>query len=238
MGAGVEWSIAEAPDLVGMADAPDAFQPRDPFVRALVDSHGPVRLGRTGAVYDVAAAAVIEQRVTGVEARRTWHALVRRYGEPAPGPTSAQPTGMRQFPAPEVVAQLGDGARRALGLELRRGVALAGRRRGGLDRAAALGPAVLDRRLRAIPGVGHWTSAAVRASALGDADAVPVGDWHIPRAVVAALTGERVPRHEADTGMLQSSSRSGLIVIASCGSRWWPVGTGRGEHRAPRSRTC
>ena len=170
-GAGAEWSIVQAPDLVGMADEPDAFQPRDPFVRALVDRHGPVRLGRTGAVYDVATAAVIEQRVTGVEARRTWYTLVRRYGEPVPGPTNAQPAGMRQFPSPEVVAQLGDGARRALGLELRRGVALSAVAADARTRPRRCARARPHRCARAgsarppppaIPGVGHWTSAAVR----------------------------------------------------------------------------
>ncbi|HEY1739072.1 MAG TPA: hypothetical protein VGI86_10195 [Acidimicrobiia bacterium] len=234
-GAGAEWSVAHAPDLVGMADDPDAFSPRDPLVRALVDQHGPVRLGRTGAVYDVAAAAVIEQRVTGVEARRTWHALVRRYGAPAPGRVNEQPAGLRQFPAPDVVARLGDGARRALSLELRRGVALSAVAADarGLDRAAELGVAELDRRLRAIPGVGHWTSAAVRAAALNDADAVPVGDWHIPRAVVAALTGERVPRHEADARMLElleqfRPHRHRVVRLAL-------AAMGHGSRRAPRA---
>ncbi|HEY3831790.1 MAG TPA: hypothetical protein VGO03_05825 [Acidimicrobiia bacterium] len=234
-GSGAEWSVAQAPDLVGMADDPDAFCPRDPLVRALVDEHGSVRLGRTVAAYDVATAAVIEQRVTGVEARRTWYALVRRYGAPAPGPAGAQPNGLRQFPAPDVVAQLGDGARRALDLEMRRGVALSAVAADarGLDRAAALGPAALDRRLRAIPGVGHWTSAAVRAAVLGDADAVPVGDWHIPRAVVAGLTGERVPRHEADARMLEllepfRPHRHRVVRLALAAG-------GLGGRRAPRA---
>jgi 3-methyladenine DNA glycosylase/8-oxoguanine DNA glycosylase len=186
-------------------------------------------------VYDIATAAVIEQRVTGVEARRTWHALVRRHGTPAPGPAGALPSGLRQFPAPEVVARLSDGARRAAGLELRRGVALVAVAADacGLDRAAALGPAVLDQRLRAIPGVGHWTSAAVRASAIGDADAVPVGDWHIPRAVVAALTGVRVPRHEADARMLEilepfRPHRGRVVRLALAAG-------GHGSRRAPRA---
>jgi 3-methyladenine DNA glycosylase/8-oxoguanine DNA glycosylase len=76
---------------------------------------------------------------------------------------------------------------------MRRGVALAavGADASGLERAAALGCDVLDRRLRAITGVGVWTSATVRAAALGDADAVPVGDWHLAREITGAFTGRR-----------------------------------------------
>jgi 3-methyladenine DNA glycosylase/8-oxoguanine DNA glycosylase len=204
-GDGAEWSVAHAPDLVGAADDPDAFVPRDDMVRALMTPRSRVRLGRTVAVYDLATTAVIEQRVTGLEARRTWQALLRRYGEPAPGPSRSRPQGLRMFPRPAVVAALGDAARRAVGLEMRRGVALSAVAADarGLDRAAALGPEVLDRRLRSHPGVGLWTSAVVRAHGVGDADAVPVGDWHIPRAVVAALTGETVARRLADERMLE-----------------------------------
>jgi 3-methyladenine DNA glycosylase/8-oxoguanine DNA glycosylase len=45
-------------------------------------------------------------------------------------------------------------------------------------------------RLEAIPGIGPWTSAKVAASALGDADAVPVGDFHLPNTIVYAFTGD------------------------------------------------
>ncbi len=234
-GPGGEWSLAHAPDLVGAHDDPEAFRPTGTKLRALAHGRPCVRLGRTAAVYDLAAAAVIEQRVTGVEARRTWHALVRRYGEPAPGPQlGSMPAAMRQFPAPEVAACLSDAARRSVGLEMRRGVALSAvtADAAGLERAASFGPGVLDRRLRGLPGVGAWTSATVRAHALGDADAVPVGDWHVPRAVVAALTGERVARHEADERMLEllepyRPHRYRVVLLA--------LASGRYERRAPRA---
>jgi 3-methyladenine DNA glycosylase/8-oxoguanine DNA glycosylase len=47
------------------------------------------------------------------------------------------------------------------------------------------------RRLRAIVGVGPWTAARTALIALGDPDAVPVGDLHIPHMVTWALAGER-----------------------------------------------
>ena len=45
-------------------------------------------------------------------------------------------------------------------------------------------------RLSALPGVGHWTAAEVAGVALGDADAVSVGDFHIKHTVSWALAGE------------------------------------------------
>jgi len=41
-----------------------------------------------------------------------------------------------------------------------------------------------------------WTSAEVRRVALGDADAVSVGDYHLPHLVAWALAGE--PRADDD----------------------------------------
>lgn len=43
----------------------------------------------------------------------------------------------------------------------------------------------------ALPGLGPWTAAEVALRALGDADAVSVGDYHIPSMVGFALAGER-----------------------------------------------
>ncbi|MDP9388413.1 MAG: DNA-3-methyladenine glycosylase 2 family protein, partial [Actinomycetota bacterium] len=43
---------------------------------------------------------------------------------------------------------------------------------------------------RALPGVGPWSAAKVGLVALGDADAVCVGDYHLPNQVAWALAGE------------------------------------------------
>ena len=53
-----------------------------------------------------------------------------------------------------------------------------------------LGPDELDRRMRALPGIGVWTSAEVRFRAIGDADAVSFGDYHVGKNIIWALTGE------------------------------------------------
>ncbi len=46
------------------------------------------------------------------------------------------------------------------------------------------------RRLTLVPGVGAWTAAEVALVALGDPDAVSVGDFHLPNQVAYALAGE------------------------------------------------
>src|SRR5262249_3243523 len=56
------------------------------------------------------------------------------------------------------------------------------------------------RRLQAIQGVGPWTAAEVARVALGDPDAVSVGDFHLPNIVAYALAGE--PRAD-DARMLE-----------------------------------
>ena len=52
-----------------------------------------------------------------------------------------------------------------------------------------MAPADAAARLRAVPGVGRWTVAEVAARALGDADALSVGDCHLSAYVGWALAG-------------------------------------------------
>ena len=48
------------------------------------------------------------------------------------------------------------------------------------------------RRLEAVPGVGRWTANEVAHRALGDADAVSFGDYHVAKNIGWALTGTPV----------------------------------------------
>jgi 3-methyladenine DNA glycosylase/8-oxoguanine DNA glycosylase len=49
---------------------------------------------------------------------------------------------------------------------------------------------VARQRLTAYPGVGPWTAAEVTSRAMGDADAVSIGDFHLPNVVAWLLAGE------------------------------------------------
>ena len=150
-------------------------------------------------MWEALVPAILEQKITGEEARRTYRALVRAYGEDAPGPP-----GLRLPPAPEALEPLPYHAFHPLGLERRRAELLRAVAREaprlerhalevaaaspGEARSAALG-AAYDA-LRAFPGIGPWTAAEVGFRAFGDADAVSIGDFHVPNMVCWALARE------------------------------------------------
>lgn len=190
-GPGADWVAARLDVLLGIQDDVSGFDPTlHPLVAEQWRRRGSgMRTPRTESVLESLVAAVLEQRVTGIEARRSWRWLLTTYGEPAPGPA---PEHMRVFPAPTVVASVPswewhragvDGSRAAT---VARAVSYAGR----LEECVRMEPAAARARMEAIPGIGVWTSAEVAARALGDADAVSYGDFHIAKNVVYALTGE------------------------------------------------
>jgi 3-methyladenine DNA glycosylase/8-oxoguanine DNA glycosylase len=96
------------------------------------------------------------------------------------------------FPATAALAAVpswewhGAGVERARADTVMRAASYAGR----LQECAELPHDAARRRLQAIPGVGVWTSAEVASRALGDADAVSFGDFHVAHNVVYALAGE------------------------------------------------
>jgi 3-methyladenine DNA glycosylase/8-oxoguanine DNA glycosylase len=186
-GPGASMALAGAPALVGRDDDPAALVPRHPAVAEAVRRLPGLRIGRTGAVLEALVPAILEQKVTGDEARRTYRALIRAYGEPAPGPP-----GLRLQPAPEVLASLPYHAFHPLGLERRRAelIRAVARDAPRLERLVAAQPAAAYAALRAFPGIGPWTAAEVGIRAFGDPDAVSIGDFHLPNLVCWALAGE------------------------------------------------
>lgn len=46
------------------------------------------------------------------------------------------------------------------------------------------------RRLTAVRGLGPWTAGIIERVAFGDADAVEVGDYHLPNVIAWNLAGE------------------------------------------------
>jgi 3-methyladenine DNA glycosylase/8-oxoguanine DNA glycosylase len=196
-GAGAEWALEAAPDLVGAGDDEEGFVAHDAVV---ADAHRRLpglRIGRTGAVVEALVPTVLEQKVQGIAAKRSYALLTRLLGERAPGPAP-----LLLPPAPERVAALPYHAFHPLGVERRRAdtVRLVARHARRLDEASAMDPDSAQRRLRALPGVGAWTAAEVALFALGDADAVSVGDYHLPHHVAWAMAGE--PRAD-DARMLE-----------------------------------
>ncbi|MDQ2935285.1 MAG: DNA-3-methyladenine glycosylase 2 family protein [Chloroflexota bacterium] len=183
-GAGAEDVLAQLPALLGLEDDPRQLVPRHPLVRELARRFAGVRLPRTRRRFEALLPAIIEQKVTGVEARRAYRELIHRYGEAAPGPAH-----LRLAPEPVTLAGLPYHAYHPLGLERRRADVI--------RRAAALAPRLeaaqskdAGRLMAAIPGIGPWTIAEVLRVADGDPDAISVGDFHLPHLVGWALAGE------------------------------------------------
>ena len=187
-GPGARWAVDQAPALAGLTDDDDGFDPSlHPVVAGLHRRLAGTRIGRTGAVCEALLPSVLEQKVTGVEARRSFRALVRRLGRPAPGPA-----GLVLPPEPAVLAATPGWTFHRAGVERKRAdtITRAMHRAPRLEEAVGMAPVDARRRLQAFPGVGPWTAAEVALVALGDRDAVSVGDHHLKNQVSWALAGE------------------------------------------------
>jgi 3-methyladenine DNA glycosylase/8-oxoguanine DNA glycosylase len=197
-GAGAEWLLAGVPELLGGSDDPVGFVPPPGPLADTARRYPGLRVPRTRRVFEALVPAVLEQKVTGMEARRSWRELLYRFGEPAPGPG---PAALRVPPPPSRWAELPSWEWHLAGVDSKRArtIRTAAEVAGRLEEATGMPPAAAARRLQAGPGVGAWTAAEVAQRALGDADAVSVGDYHLPALVGWALTGRRVD----DEGMLE-----------------------------------
>ena len=188
-GPGADWVVARADAVAGLRDDVSGFADlaaAHPVVARAARAHRGLRLPATGQIFPRLLRAILEQKVTGKEAFRAYAATVRRFGEPAPAPVA----GLWVPPDPVTIAAQPYWVFHPFGIEqrraetLRRAAAEAGRLERCEDSAEA------TRRMTAIRGIGPWTAAEVVRVAYGDADAVSVGDYHIPSMVTWALAGE------------------------------------------------
>ncbi len=219
-GPGADWLLAQSPRLLGADDDLTGFEPpagrlaerwrRQPFL-----------LGRSDRLWDALVGAVLGQKVQVKNARRSRRLLCRLHGEPAPGPD-----GGWVLPPPERVAQMGYSDFHPLGVERKRAETLrrVAREMPRLDRLPTDSAATVKSRLQHVPGIGPWTAAMVTASALGDPDAVPLGDFHIPNTVAWHLAGEE---RGDDARMLE-------LLEPFAGHRWRVVRLAKSAGGAPK----
>jgi 3-methyladenine DNA glycosylase/8-oxoguanine DNA glycosylase len=186
-GAGSRRAFEAIPRLLGSDDDPSALALPAGRLRDLAVRLSGLRFGRTDAVWPSLLPAICGQKVTAVQAQRAYFGIVKRYGEPAPGPG-----GLRLPPDPATIAALPYFALHRVGLEQRRAETLirAAGRAAWLEETVDMAPGAALARLRGIPGIGAWTAAEVARQAMGDPDAVSLGDFHIPNMVCWALAGE------------------------------------------------
>ncbi len=197
-GEGAEHALETLEDRLGLRDDPESFAPDRPALRRLAARFAGMRLPRLCRIAEVMVPVVLGQLVTGVEAERAWSGLVREHGAPAPGPA-----GLRLPPEARALGRLSSAhlaAVGALGKHARTIHAIGTHVRYVEQSLALTTHEEVAAHLQKLPGIGPWTAGVTMLRGMGFADAVPVGDFHIPNLVAWVLAGE--PRAD-DRRMLE-----------------------------------
>jgi len=199
-GPGADEAIGRLPELLGSNDDPQSFSPDTPLLREAARRLRGLRIPRSGRLLEALIPAVLHQKISGRDASASWSWLVRRHGEPAPGPL---PFPLRLPPSPEAWLAVPQWDWRRAGVEPSAvtTIRLAASRAGSLERVATTsGPdhATVYRALTSLAGIGRWTCAEVGHRALGDSDALSVGDYNLPALTSFALAGRELSDAEVE----------------------------------------
>ncbi len=201
-GARGDTSQLDIDGLVGRKDdAFESFAPTHPRIVDIAKRSKALRLVRLPWVYDALVATVFQQKVAFVDAARSYRAMLHELARPAPGPFELllppSAIDLKGYPLHDAM-RLGIDAKRIRAIRATSIYA---------DRIDALAKRTLSESrafLMALDGIGPWTTESVLGGVLGDADAVPVGDYWIPHTVSFALTGEpRAPKENPDGRLLE-----------------------------------
>ncbi len=189
-GPGGDWLLAQVPAMIGDLDqgAPHLELDPHPVVAATARANRHFRFGASATLYHELLPTILEQRITNGEAKQQWGRLCRELSEPAPGPFAR----LLLPPAPDVLRRQPSWWFHPLGIERKRAHPLidVARHASKMWEWAELEPTEAARMLRLIPGVGVWTVGCVLGPALGDTDAVPVGDFHVKNVIAWNLANE------------------------------------------------
>lgn len=188
-GPGADWALSQVPELVGQDD-PGRIDTDHPLIVDLQSRLSGLRVGATRRVLEAIVPAVCAQRVSVFEAKRAYRQIVESLGEPAPAAPGVE---LLLPPDARTLATTGYQDLHPLGLERARAdvVRRSAARAATVESVVDDPPAVAEQRLRSIAGLSVWTAARVREAALGDPDAVPVGDASLKHLVSFVFTGER-----------------------------------------------
>ncbi len=177
-----------ADDTGPVCATPNLAQAKHQIVADAAIRHRHVRLGASGTLYHELLPTILEQRITSVEAHQQWRRLCIELGKPAPGGHD----GLLLPPSPDALSSQPSWWFHPLGIENKRVVPLhdVARHASKLWEWAKLPPASAADKLGLLRGVGPWTIGCVLGPALGDPDAVAIGDYHLKNLVAYHLAGE------------------------------------------------
>lgn len=195
-GSGAAELLETLPTILCLDEDLTGFAPEHPLlIRAHHEQPG-LRMLATGNLFESLVPAILEQKVHGVAAFRSWRLLVRKYGEPAPGPAGLMIPPVsdtwRTIPSweyhragvdPKRARTIVTAAQQAASLERALAACFAGRSSPREKQAEA------KRILRTINGIGEWTAAETAQRVYGDADALAVGDFHLAGMIGWTLAG-------------------------------------------------
>jgi 3-methyladenine DNA glycosylase/8-oxoguanine DNA glycosylase len=228
-GPGAEHAIANAPDVLGARDDLAGWEPKRFKLLYDIDRRNDgFRMVATNAVFEAIIPTVFEQKVTSYEAHEAWRRIAWTWGEEPPGPPEISRR-LRLPPPADRLAREPYYRYHRFGVEKKRTdivKALAARAR-RVEEANEVGRS----RLEAFPGIGAWTSAKVAEAAWADADAVAVGDFHLAKIVVYAMTGKRGGDDDAMLELLEP-----FRPHRGRASRLLKMGVGKPPPRAPKRR--
>ena len=185
-GPGAPELLDGVPRMLCLDESLDDFAPTHALIAEAHRRVPDLRMLRTGQVFEALVPAILEQKVHGIAAKRSWRTLVTKYGEPAPGPRP-----LVLAPPAEVWQKIPSWEYHRANVDPQRSrtIVAAARMAGKLEEAAAMPRADAERRLRMVPGIGAWTAAEVAQRAFGDSDALSVGDFHLAAMVGWTLEG-------------------------------------------------
>lgn len=198
-GPGAAWLLDGVPALLGDGDTHDGttyFGGDHLVLRDAGRRFADWRVCRSGLVLESLVPVALEQKVTGLEAKRSWRRLLAWFGEPAPGPVPPDADGrpgapLRLIPDAATWAAIAswDWHRAGVGPERSRRIVTLARVAHRLEESLLMDLEAAATRLTAAPGIGVWTAAEVMQRAHGDPDAVSFGDYHVAKDVTWAFTG-------------------------------------------------
>lgn len=197
-GAGASWLAPRLRGVLGLDDDVD-FSPTHPRLVPLRSAFRATRLVRAMSLPELHAILILQQRITFIEAARSWRRMIELAAERAPGPLP-----LLVPPGPDQWLALRQPAARALGIDSRRWSALQHAARAAAEvTARADDRAALQGALRHLPGTGPWTTGLLLGLGTADADAIVLGDVHLPHEISAFFTDVPIGSDEKMVALLE-----------------------------------